>query len=103
MATSPTPPNVTPAVLVIPPLIVIVLEPEAISVLILVAVDAVIKPDKVAEGFPLTILKAPKLLTPKPFKLKASVTAVGPFNSRVAPLLIVVACVFAPNASLLVI
>ena len=103
MAISPTPPNVTPAVLVMPPLIVIVLEPEAISVLILVAVVAVIKPDKVAEGFPFNILKAPKLLTPKPFKLKASVTAVGPFNSKVAPLLTVVAKAPVPNASLLVI
>ena len=102
MAKSPIPPNVTPPVFVIPPLIVIVFVPDVISVLILVAVCAVIIPDKVAEGFPLTILKAPKLFTPTPFKFKASVTAVGPFNSKVAPLLTVVASDPA-NASLLVI
>ena len=79
--------------------------PEVISVLILVAVWAVIKPDKVAAAFVLNILKAPRLLTPKPvpFKFKGSVRAVTPFNSNVAVLLIVVDWELVPNASLLII
>ena len=88
--TSPTPPNVKPLVLVIPPLIVNVFVPDVISVLILVAVCAVIVPDKVAAGFVLNTLKAPKPSTPKPFKFKGSVSNVTPFNSNVAVLLIVV-------------
>ena len=64
--------------------------PDTISVLILVAVCAVIVPDKVVAGFVLNILKAPRLLTPKPFKFKGSVSNVTPFNSNVAVLLIVV-------------
>ena len=89
--TSPILPNVKPFVFVIPPLMVNVLVPEVISVLILVAVCAVIKPDKVAAGLVLNTLKAPRLLTPKPFKFKGSVSAVTPFNSNVAPSLTVVA------------
>ena len=88
--TSPTPPNVKPFVFVIPPLIVKVLVPDVISVFILVAVCAVINPDKVAAGFVLNTLTAPRLLTPTPFKFKGSVRAVTPFNSNVAVLLTVV-------------
>ena len=69
---SPIPPNVNPAVLVIPPLIVKVFVPEAMSVLILDAAATVIVPDKVAAEAPVINLIAPVLLIPVPLTVMAS-------------------------------
>ena len=72
--TSPTPPNVKPALFVIPPLIVKVFVPETISVLILEAALVVIKPDKVVVPLVLGIHIAPLTfpVMPKLFKKKGS-------------------------------
>ena len=81
---SPIPPNVNPAVFVIPPLIVNVFVPEVMSVLILDAAATVIVPDKVAAPEVLKILMAPALLAPKPLMEMASGIVMAPFISNVA-------------------
>ena len=99
-------PKVIPAVFVIPPVIVKVLVPELTSVLILVALAAVIVPDNVGvEVDVLSNLMAPVLLTPVPFNVIASgiVIAVVALISIAVPSTIVVPCELAkvPNASVL--
>ena len=85
---SPIPPNVNPAVFVIPPLIVRVFVPDVMSVLILDAAATVIVPHKVAACAPLTNLMAPPVPDiPNPFIVIAS----GMVNAAEVPLISIAA------------
>ena len=85
---SPIPPNVNPAVFVMPPLMVKVFVPEAMSVLILDAAATVIVPDKVAACAPLTNRMAPPVPDiPNPFIVIAS----GIVNAAEVPLISIAA------------
>ena len=78
-------PKVIPPVLVMPPLIVNVFVPEAMSVFILDAVATVMVPDKVAAVEPLTNLIAPVVAPFKPVPLM--VMASGMVNADPVPLI----------------
>ena len=97
--TSPTPPNVNPALFAMFPVKVNV--PELISVFILEAAPVVIVPDKVAAEAPVTNLIAPVLLIPVPLIVMDSGIAVAPLISIAAldPTNVPCELVLVPNAS----